>query len=102
MIRRPPRSTLFPYTTLFRSDQVTVTNSSGCFILVNQFVCASSGLSEKHTSGVNTHNHLICTLLLDPYFVHSTAFNFPQLGTNSIGVSTNPSFEVLATVSASK
>src|SRR5687768_17831247 len=64
MIRRPPRSTLFPYTTLFRSgghqddpgqtgpDQQTSSQSSCC-------------RSEEHTSELQSRLHLVCRLLLE-------------------------------------
>src|SRR5947207_7371423 len=73
MIRRPPRSTLFPYTTLFRSvlfakafarrgagiravspDRFSATNSPG---LENR--------SEEHTSELQSHSDLVCRLLLE-------------------------------------
>src|SRR2546430_9587427 len=67
MIRRPPRSTLFPYTTLFRS---------GCeLILTCDFAYASTaarfGLpeitlrSEEHTSELQSQSNLVCRLLLE-------------------------------------
>src|SRR3712207_7240995 len=89
MIRRPPRSTLFPYTTLFRSDHAEVTgwlpSSSVCKI---SSVCASSttfeplavctntsrplgetrsiqGRSEEHTSELQSRQYLVCRLLLE-------------------------------------
>src|SRR5262245_62866120 len=65
MIRRPPRSTLFPYTTLFRS------NSGGP--LFNMSGDAGPGLaleaegvrSEEHTSELQSLRHLVCRLLLE-------------------------------------
>src|SRR2546422_2675955 len=78
MIRRPPRSTLFPYTTLFRSspiarslldaaappahnDQVAVTVIvPGDSVLVGQQV-----RSEEHTSELQSRLHLVCRLLLE-------------------------------------
>src|SRR2546429_4303025 len=89
MIRRPPRSTLFPYTTLFRS----VVLRDGCIEQVgaplalydhpaNQFVAqfigmpsmnliaaealpVFSGRSEEHTSELQSRLHLVCRLLLE-------------------------------------
>src|SRR3712207_8022142 len=81
MIRRPPRSTLFPYTTLFRSINlrkliviVTVENT----LLVKQsllcyecmsvvFCCRScnSSRSEEHTSELQSRQYLVCRLLLE-------------------------------------
>src|SRR5260221_7302759 len=69
MIRRPPRSTLFPYTTLFRSHR-----------FLDQEHLASAGLdggladcapldlrrrSEEHTSELQSHSDLVCRLLLE-------------------------------------
>src|SRR2546422_3798271 len=79
MIRRPPRSTLFPYTTLFRShtddpqvDYIELYNHgnqsldlSGCILsddpLTNKFVLRS----EEHTSELQSRLHLVCRLLLE-------------------------------------
>src|SRR5438034_6594620 len=67
MIRRPPRSTLFPYTTLFRSQL-------GGNDVANDFSfwsVASSGhppaqlRSEEHTSELQSHSDLVCRLLLE-------------------------------------
>src|SRR2546422_4479057 len=70
MIRRPPRSTLFPYTTLFRSliavdglrrkggqtdREVLRALGSGCAVL----------RSEEHTSELQSRLHLVCRLLLE-------------------------------------
>src|SRR5258705_3189829 len=83
MIRRPPRSTLFPYTTLFRS-----TNGSGIYAFTGlaagqyqvQFVAPSGNMfttanvgsdttdsdrSEEHTSELQSLRHLVCRLLLE-------------------------------------
>src|SRR6202035_1645307 len=65
MIRRPPRSTLFPYTTLFRS----LTEFSGCFVAVfgthAAFAFNFGGRSEEHTSELQSQFHLVCRLLLE-------------------------------------
>src|SRR5215204_7377468 len=62
MIRRPPRSTLFPYTTLFRS--ITQQTSYLCWIL--RLSSGSSGYrSEEHTSELQSHSDLVCRLLLE-------------------------------------
>src|SRR5438876_5039511 len=62
MIRRPPRSTLFPYTTLFRSrprpHQLGVTPGAR----VDE---VRSGRSEEHTSELQSPVHLVCRLLLE-------------------------------------
>src|SRR5689334_24846490 len=90
LIRRPPRSTLFPYTTLFRSiAQWQVTHQQGVFRLeltadeidrrfrqlqafgVFDLVAAqgrqlpANARSEEHTSGLQSQFHLVCRLLLE-------------------------------------
>src|ERR1041385_9317599 len=63
MIRRPPRSTLFPYTTLFRSGSATpIPNSTrgGNTRLPNR-----ATRSEEHTSELQSRLHLVCRLLLE-------------------------------------
>src|SRR5256884_5279089 len=80
MIRRPPRSTLFPYTTLFRSSAISAspgaainTGTEGATIRVDPggTVTASFGLachgqrSEEHTSELQSRLHLVCRLLLE-------------------------------------
>src|SRR5437899_6617694 len=70
MIRRPPRSTLFPYTTLFRSQASSPFPSS---LHPNQFILAQFGgavvrrdhRSEEHTSELQSLRHLVCRLLLE-------------------------------------
>src|SRR3712207_7083087 len=74
MIRRPPRSTLFPYTTLFRSghDVQVIDQASG----LHAIVVTPSGLlggadsrregrSEEHTSELQSRQYLVCRLLLE-------------------------------------
>src|SRR3712207_7483154 len=89
MIRRPPRSTLFPYTTLFRSDSAphlpnlcfpSCFFSSGSkkgglrgirsskklrFIQQNPSVVAITARSEEHTSELQSRQYLVCRLLLE-------------------------------------
>src|SRR2546429_6791034 len=83
MIRRPPRSTLFPYTTLFRSlkrrgiSAITVTDHdsiegsealrsfSDFFLSEEVSVRMPSGRSEEHTSELQSRLHLVCRLLLE-------------------------------------
>src|SRR3712207_8236419 len=75
MIRRPPRSTLFPYTTLFRSyggdgsaqaaasslgDRQAVVSSPG-----TRWRRQCSGRSEEHTSELQSRQYLVCRLLLE-------------------------------------
>src|SRR5260370_20469951 len=92
MIRRPPRSTLFPYTTLFRSHQYSIVKDlrsanfssrntesliSGFCLLTSEFVLVGLGRlelptsplsgvrSEEHTSELQSHLNLVCRLLLE-------------------------------------
>src|SRR2546429_4144455 len=79
MIRRPPRSTLFPYTTLFRSDagpgagpaaadaarpvrpgRADAADRGGAV-----YVAGGGGRSEEHTSELQSRLHLVCRLLLE-------------------------------------
>src|SRR3712207_7941396 len=93
MIRRPPRSTLFPYTTLFRSRSYVSTtreanlSSSGCACLSrvrNAAWVASIPLSmtahasdphrsEEHTSELQSRQYLVCRLLLEKKNNHRSA-----------------------------
>src|SRR5260221_8435993 len=63
MIRRPPRSTLFPYTTLFRSLWGRVRNLSEAAL--QQFLQSEQNRSEEHTSELQSHSDLVCRLLLE-------------------------------------
>src|SRR3989442_4870977 len=78
MIRRPPRSTLFPYTTLFRSDGFLIGKASylvenlGDSELMNKNSTINSESprfstkrSEEHTSELQSRPHLVCRLLLE-------------------------------------
>src|SRR3970282_2975927 len=66
MIRRPPRSTLFPYTTLFRSDG---RYTAGRWALPRRAGPSrrprSRERSEEHTSELQSHHDLVCRLLLE-------------------------------------
>src|SRR2546430_8202461 len=77
MIRRPPRSTLFPYTTLFRSNVVVeladtpvrpLKRSVGIDLGLKEFATLSTGekiRSEEHTSELQSQSNLVCRLLLE-------------------------------------
>src|SRR3989442_10721715 len=87
MIRRPPRSTLFPYTTLFRSDLRATLEAAGTPIGPYDLLIAAQALrsgatlvtanvsefarvsgqrrSEEHTSELQSRPHLVCRLLLE-------------------------------------
>src|SRR3712207_7517014 len=102
MIRRPPRSTLFPYTTLFRSETTTpeayrVLTLVAINVLVGSVTCSplrgrqrppcsrpdrcsrccgtSDGIrSEEHTSELQSRQYLVCRLLLEKYKQPQTLF----------------------------
>src|SRR2546427_3270154 len=96
MIRRPPRSTLFPYTTLFRSKDIVIAGISGGEFGVRGRVSAfdvNSGQkrwtmystgpdaevgigSEEHTSELQSQSNLVCRLLLEK----KKKINKPRLG----------------------
>src|SRR5258708_13816261 len=98
MIRRPPRSTLFPYTTLFRSHDV-VRHISSSFsgnlsrgdgaertdltLSVSHIGGGSKALcdterSEEHTSELQSPDHLVCRLLLEKKKKHNHVYTSPQ------------------------
>src|SRR5258707_7312055 len=63
MIRRPPRSTLFPYTTLFRSNRNC--NAPRRRDRASRSIRASPPRSEEHTSELQSRQYLVCRLLLE-------------------------------------
>src|SRR2546422_3256442 len=78
MIRRPPRSTLFPYTTLFRSPLILADvrllpgnsggplgDAAGRVVGVNTMILRGLARSEEHTSELQSRLHLVCRLLLE-------------------------------------
>src|SRR5437016_13739857 len=74
MIRRPPRSTLFPYTTLFRSSArgssaVPERRQAECGTRMRAAACSRQGprapRSEEHTSELQSLTNLVCRLLLE-------------------------------------
>src|SRR2546430_13574702 len=73
MIRRPPRSTLFPYTTLFRSTSWRTRcgpggcscRSSCCTAWCAPAMRGHGGRSEEHTSELQSQSNLVCRLLLE-------------------------------------
>src|SRR2546422_3843228 len=68
MIRRPPRSTLFPYTTLFRSlhgEQAQAEQALAHYAEAQARLEASEKRSEEHTSELQSRLHLVCRLLLE-------------------------------------
>src|SRR5258707_2375098 len=68
MIRRPPRSTLFPYTTLFRSQPRRAAGHrlpSGAYRTASPPAGAFPRRSEEHTSELQSRQYLVCRLLLE-------------------------------------
>src|SRR2546430_11307524 len=67
MIRRPPRSTLFPYTTLFRSqERAIVTEVPGTTRdAIEAYAVIAGFRSEEHTSELQSQSNLVCRLLLE-------------------------------------
>src|SRR5690625_6608110 len=74
MIRRPPRSTLFPYTTLFRSSTPSRSVAPGIGTRSSGYASTAPGRnrapgvrqrSEEHTSELQSRGHLVCRLLLE-------------------------------------
>src|SRR5260370_30012587 len=65
MIRRPPRSTLFPYTTLFRSWKLVFWSRCNYVLQVGLFLHGGEARSEEHTSELQSHLNLVCRLLLE-------------------------------------
>src|SRR5205814_7253418 len=67
MLRRPPRSTLFPYTTLFRSPSGRAGARRGqrCRKGQRRTTCRQAARSEEHTSELQSLRHLVCRLLLE-------------------------------------
>src|SRR5258708_12347416 len=89
MIRRPPRSTLFPYTTLFRSVDIRrlrgINQHVGRFGERPDIDIAGADhddigalRSEEHTSELQSPDHLVCPLLLEKKTTHTTPTNVPQ------------------------
>src|SRR2546422_8398949 len=88
MIRRPPRSTLFPYTTLFRSRTARQAGSrSNAAARTGTALCNLHGSvplvrhddrSEEHTSELQSRLHLVCRLLLEKKktYKHATLLRF--------------------------
>src|SRR2546429_901833 len=66
MIRRPPRSTLFPYTTLFRSLLHRAPAAAAMAgVATFTLICFGFARSEEHTSELQSRLHLVCRLLLE-------------------------------------
>src|SRR5438477_2006237 len=99
MIRRPPRSTLFPYTTLFRSSEADVAGLGEFDVgfetgerrrrqeeaeqdyLLCLLLTTAAFRSEEHTSELQSHVNLVCRLLLEKK-KHTTTTRFKTNSTN--------------------
>src|SRR2546422_5302827 len=85
MIRRPPRSTLFPYTTLFRSrPQLSVPiapKPSGWFA---RHLTVNWERSEEHTSELQSRLHLVCRLLLEKKKKRCMSRRYPVLNPDTL------------------
>src|SRR5258708_21626568 len=92
MIRRPPRSTLFPYTTLFRSHSWPSTSSRETQSLLTNSVsgvgvyCRTGMRSEEHTSELQSPDHLVCRLLLEKKKTYEVAGGCTALYALGFGV----------------
>src|SRR3712207_7503599 len=94
MIRRPPRSTLFPYTTLFRSHQPRPAQAQelergqrrpdagvvgDLAVLAERDVEVHPDRSEEHTSELQSRQYLVCRLLLEKKILHISSNNAGRL-----------------------
>src|SRR5437762_10123482 len=65
MLRRPPRSTLFPYTTLFRSSTCDGAALAAGANRIETAITSAANRSEEHTSELQSPMYLVCRLLLE-------------------------------------
>src|SRR5258708_23204341 len=95
MIRRPPRSTLFPYTTLFRSQirnwtlHAVNVRSNHVHVVVTR--------SEEHTSELQSPDHLVCRLLLEK---KKTNKNYKHLIRDHFGCTVSVQFDLSVTMNS--
>src|SRR2546427_3105877 len=92
MIRRPPRSTLFPYTTLFRSltyvPSATLQLAGRRIVLSTLSRLTSDGVrSEEHTSELQSQSNLVCRLLLEKKKTHP---NLPRTPHHTLSTTSSP------------
>src|SRR5436305_6306678 len=89
MIRRPPRSTLFPYTTLFRSGALLASLTVGENVALPLLQHTDNSVdeieeiveekrSEEHTSELQSRPHLVCRLLLEKKKISYTVTHVPR------------------------
>src|SRR3712207_8230592 len=81
MIRRPPRSTLFPYTTLFRSVDVRLGHHVGAPARADHGRVVQKR-SEEHTSELQSRQYLVCRLLLEKKTNHK--LTLPQVSNRDV------------------
>src|SRR5690349_23679120 len=89
MIRRPPRSTLFPYTTLFRSQRLCPGMSCHRLVVWHPAGCSRKRLpmrrrSEEHTSELQSRRDLVCRLLLEKKKKQPVSMYLPLLVDHTI------------------
>src|SRR6266511_5042348 len=89
MIRRPPRSTLFPYTTLFRSLREMLLAGKPCDVLVATAAMLKDR-SEEHTSELQSLENLVCRLLLEKRNKFHLTHTQYQLQTKNKNTKTKP------------
>src|SRR5256885_12181060 len=96
MIRRPPRSTLFPYTTLFRSSVSPASSAATCSGLWQRRTlrraprCPRTRRSEEHTSELQSPCNLVCRLLLEKKKTKKTRHAHEPHGTRDDCVHSRP------------
>src|SRR2546427_8396318 len=85
MIRRPPRSTLFPYTTLFRSVSTAGSCPRVCWCATSPAAhpatrasCSTATRSEEHTSELQSQSNLVCRLLLEKKKINLAVNKLPE------------------------
>src|SRR2546430_5464891 len=94
MIRRPPRSTLFPYTTLFRSlgrfredfgiaQPVVLDRNCRCSHQIFETARRVLARSEEHTSELQSQSNLVCRLLLEKKKTRDTMASTPLISLES-------------------
>src|SRR2546430_10860724 len=101
MIRRPPRSTLFPYTTLFRSSWTELftsqvlrkpPNPGPIDALVARVHADDAKRSEEHTSELQSQSNLVCRLLLEKKKTYTTnTNNYPDTNYSPHSTASAPS-----------
>src|SRR4029434_11362356 len=84
MIRRPPRSTLFPYTTLFRSHYSTHYSTHYTTHHTHTTHYTHTPRSEEHTSELQSHLNLVCRLLLENKLTFSVLNCLMPVGLSSL------------------